>query len=283
MPFLGAHMSISGGLPRAFQRLEELKGEALQIFLSNQRRWALPALSREMRDEFLKAWHRAGRIFLAAHDSYLVNLASPDSCLWRKSIRSFARELRMAETLGIQFLVTHPGAHLGAGVQAGLRRFVQGLDAAMEEACCLQVRVLVETTAGQGTSLGATFEEIGWILANSRYGHRLGVCFDTCHVFASGQDLRDEAAYSATMEAFHSIVGLERIAWFHLNDSRGQLGSRLDRHAHIGQGNIGLQGFRNLLRDPRFQNHPMVLETPKGKDLQEDKRNLARLRLLLNA
>jgi len=274
-------MSISGGLPKAFQRLEKLKGEALQIFLFNQRRWALPVLTEESVREFGKAWERAGRIPLAAHDSYLINLASPEPSLWKRSLKSFASELMMAEALGIPFLVAHPGAHVGAGVQAGLRRFVEGLDAALEESATEGVRVLIETTSGQGTSLGAGFHEIGWILDRSRYGSRLGVCFDTCHVFASGWDLREEAGYALTMEAFQKEVGLERIAWFHLNDSKTQLGSRVDRHTHIGRGHIGLKGFKNLLGDPRFQNHPMIIETPKGKDLRQDKRNLGVLRSLL--
>lgn len=282
MPLLGAHMSISGGLHLAFQRLRKVKGEALQIFLSNQRRWTAPNLSEQAVEEFRRAWERAGWIPVAAHDSYLINLASPDPHLWMRSIQAFARELRRAEALGVSFLVAHPGAHLGTGPDKGLKRFVEGLDAAMEEACCERVRVLLETTAGQGTSLGGSFEEIGWILSHSHYGPRLGVCFDTCHVFASGWDLRSQAGYAATMEAFHRVVGLERIAWFHLNDSKMELGSRVDRHTHIGRGLIGLEGFKSLLMDPRFQNHPMTIETPKGKDLRQDKRNLAALRLLLS-
>lgn len=283
MPLLGAHMSISGGLPKAFERLRKLRGEALQIFLFNQRRWTIPALTEECLREFHEAWERTGRIPVAAHDSYLVNLATPEPSLWRKSLETFALELRMAEALGISSLVAHPGAHVGAGVEAGLRRFVEGLDAAMEESSTEGVRVLLETTSGQGTSLGASFQEIGWILDRSKYGSRLGVCFDTCHVFASGWDLRDEAGYALAMETFQREVGLERIAWFHLNDSKTQLGSRVDRHTHIGRGQIGLKGFRNLLKDPRFQNHPMIIETPKGKDFREDKRNLTALRSLLSA
>jgi deoxyribonuclease-4 len=276
-------MSVSGGLHKAFERLGRVKGQALQIFLLNQRRWVAPELTGQAVSEFRRAWERAGWIPVAAHDSYLINLASPDPALWVKSLQSLAAELRRARALGIPFLVVHPGAHVGAGAEAGLRRFVHGLDAAMEEASAEGVRVLVETTAGQGTALGGSFEEIGWILAHSRHGHRLGVCFDTCHVFASGWDLRTEDSYMTTMEALDRIVGLGRVAWFHLNDSKTELGSRVDRHAHIGQGRIGLGGFKALLRDPRFQDHPMVLETPKGPDLREDKRNLARLRCLLTA
>lgn len=283
MPLLGAHMSIAGGLHRAFERLEKVKGEALQIFLFNQRRWLLPPLTQEAVAGFRAAWAISGQIPVAAHDSYLFNLASPDPALWRRSIEGLAEELRRAEILGIPVLVAHPGSHVGAGSMAGLERFVQGLDRAIEEAGCTGVRVLIETTAGQGSSLGGSFEEIRFVLERSRHSAGLGVCFDTCHVFAAGYDLRDEETYMATMELFHRTVGLERIAWFHLNDSQGGLGSRLDRHAHIGKGAIGKEGFRALLNDSRFLNHPMVLETPKGYDLREDRRNLRVLRSLLNA
>ncbi|MEJ5376891.1 MAG: deoxyribonuclease IV [bacterium] len=283
MALLGAHVSISGGLSKAFQRLERLNGKAMQIFLFNQRQWSLPALSEKSLEDFRQAWEKAGHIPVAVHDRYLVNLASWEQGLWRRSIKALVLEIQMAQALGIEFLVAHPGFHVGKGVEAGLRRFVKGLDAALEEADPGQVQVLIETTSGQGSSLGSTFEEIAWILARSRYGSRLGVCFDTCHVFASGWDLRDEESYAATMEAFQGTVGLERIAWFHLNDSAAPLGSRLDRHAHIGLGHIGLEGFRALLGDARFRNHPMVIETPKGKDLQEDQMNLTTLRSFLSA
>lgn len=283
MPLLGAHMSIAGGLHKAFERLGRLRGQALQVFLFNQRRWGIPPLSAEAIQSFRMAWRASGEIAVAAHNSYLINLASQEAALWRRSIQGFAEELRRAEALGIPFLVTHPGAHVGAGPKAGLKRFVQGLDAAMTEAACSGVRVLIETTAGQGSSLGGSFQEIAWILEHSDYGSGLGVCFDTCHVFAAGYDLRGSENYEATMELFHTTIGLERIAWFHLNDSRGDLGSRVDRHAHIGKGRIGREGFRALLRDPRFRGHPMVLETPKGKDLREDRRNLRVLRRLLSA
>ena len=283
MPLLGAHMSIAGGLHLAFVRLREVRGEALQIFLRNERRWHTPPLAPEAVATFRRAHEQSGRLPLAAHDSYLINLAAPDPAVRDRSIDAFAGELRRGETLGISFLITHPGSHLRQGVEAGLERFVQGMDRAIAVSSTSSISILIETTAGQGTNLGATFEEIAFILDRSRYGHLLGVCFDTCHCFAAGYDLRTPESYEETMRRFHNVIGLERLKYFHLNDSKGELGSRLDRHEHIGKGKIGLAGFELLLKDARFRDHPMVLETPKGKDLKEDKKNLKVLRSLLVA
>jgi len=283
MPRLGAHMSIAGGLHQAFERLRKVRGEALQIFLFNQRQWRVPELTQDQVSRFLRAWEEGGFVPVAAHDSYLINLASPDDELRNRSIDSFAEELRRCKLLGIRYLVAHPGAHCGMGREAGIERFVLGLDKAMEMAEGEGVRVLIETTAGQGTSLGGSLEEISAILQGSRFGELLGVCIDTCHLFAAGFDLGKRDGYNATIDALQETIGLHRILWFHLNDSKGELGSRIDRHAHIGKGKMGLEAFRHLLNDPRFKDHPMVLETPKGKDLKEDRRNLRVLRSLLNA
>jgi deoxyribonuclease-4 len=283
MPRLGAHMSIAGGLHQAFERLRKVRGEALQIFLFNQRQWRVPELTQDQVSRFLRAWEEGGFVPVAAHDSYLINLASPDDELRNRSIEAFAEELRRCKLLGIRYLVAHPGAHCGMGREAGIERFVLGLDKAMEMAEGEGVRVLIETTAGQGTSLGGSLEEISAILQGSRFGELLGVCIDTCHLFAAGFDLGKRDGYNATIDALQETIGLHRILWFHLNDSKGELGSRIDRHAHIGKGKMGLEAFRHLLNDPRFKDHPMVLETPKGKDLKEDRRNLRVLRSLLNA
>jgi len=283
MPRLGAHMSIAGGLHQAFERLRKVRGEALQIFLFNQRQWRVPELTQDQVSRFLSAWEEGGFVPVAAHDSYLINLASPDDELRNRSIEAFAEELRRCKLLGIRYLVAHPGAHCGMGREAGIERFVLGLDKAMEMAEGEGVRVLIETTAGQGTSLGGSLEEISAILQGSRFGELLGVCIDTCHLFAAGFDLGKRDGYNATIDALQETIGLHRILWFHLNDSKGELGSRIDRHAHIGKGKMGLEAFRHLLNDPRFKDHPMVLETPKGKDLKEDRRNLRVLRSLLNA
>jgi deoxyribonuclease-4 len=274
-------MSIAGGLDLAFARIREVKGEALQIFLRNERRWQTPPLAPDAVARFRRAHEESGHLPLAAHDSYLINLAAPDPAVRDRSIDAFTEELRRGEMLGISFLISHPGSHLGHGVEPGLERFVQGLDRAVAASSTSRIAVLIETTAGQGTNLGSTFEEIAFILGRARYGHRLGVCLDTCHCFAAGYDLRTPEAYEETMRRFHDVVGLERLKYFHLNDSTGDLGSRLDRHEHIGKGEIGLAGFELLLKDARFRDHPMVLETPKGKDLKEDKKNLKVLRSLL--
>ena len=281
MPLLGAHMSIAGGLHLAFTRIRKVKGEALQIFLSNQRQWKSPPLTSEMIEVFRLEWEKNQRIVVAAHDSYLINLAAPDQTTVEQSVSAFTDELVRAAALEIPFLITHPGSHRGLGVEAGLKRFVRNLDSAITLSRTSTVSILIETTAGQGTNLGSQFEEIAFILSESQYGDRLGVCFDTSHAFAAGYDLRTPETYEETLSLFDRVVGLQRLKFFHLNDSKRPLASRVDRHEHIGKGEIGLEGFRLLLNDPRFQNHPMVLETPKGKDLKEDKANLKTLRSLI--
>jgi deoxyribonuclease-4 len=281
VPLLGAHMSIAGGLHLAFTRIRRVKGEALQIFLSNQRQWKSPPLTSEMIEDFRLEWEKNQRIVVAAHDSYLINLAAPDQTTVEQSVNAFADELVRAAALEIPFLITHPGSHRGQGVEAGLRRFVRNLDSAITLSGTVSVSILLETTAGQGTNLGSQFEEIALILSDSQYGDRLGVCFDTSHVFAAGYDLRTPETYEETLSLFDRLVGLQRLKFFHLNDSKRPLASRVDRHEHIGKGEMGLKPFRLLLNDPRFQKHPMVLETPKGKDLKEDKANLRILRSLI--
>ena len=280
MPLLGAHMSIAGGLHLAFARIREVQGEALQIFLSNQRQWQTVPLTSEMVEDFRQQWKENGYMPVAAHDSYLINLAAPDLTTLERSVAAFAEELERAATLGIPFLITHPGSHRGVGVEAGLERFVENMDRAITRSKTSTVMVLIENTAGQGTNLGSTFEEISFIISESQYGEALGVCFDTSHAFAAGYDIRTRVTYENTLSKFDQIIGLEKLKFFHINDSKRPLGSRVDRHEHIGKGQIGLAGFRLLLNDPRFQQHPMVLETPKGKELKEDKKNLKVLRSL---
>ncbi len=281
MPLLGAHMSIAGGLHLAFARIQEVQGEALQIFTSNQRQWRTIPLTPEMVADFQQHWEKNGHMPVAAHDSYLINLAAPDSDQLERSVGAFADELQRAAKLGIPFLITHPGSHLGQGLDVGLERFVGNLDRAITRSKVSEVKVLLETTAGQGTNLGSSFEQIACILSQSTYGDGLGVCLDTAHAFAAGYDMRTLETYEETFSRFDRIIGLERLEFFHINDSKRPLGSRVDRHEHIGKGEIGLSAFRLLLNDPRFQQHPMVLETPKGKDLKEDKENLRVLRSLI--
>lgn len=282
MPLLGAHMSIAGGHALAFERLAQVGGEALQIFVKNQRQWRTAPLKKEAIAAFRAAWQDHNRLPVAVHDSYLINLAAPDPELAARSVVALADELTRAGLLGIPYLIMHPGAHGGDAVEAGLARFTANLDLALAEAGpANEVMVLLETTAGQGTGLGSRFEELAAVIQASRFTDRLGVCLDTCHLFAAGYDIRTPATYAATFAEFDRVVGLERLHFFHLNDAKKELGSRVDRHEHIGRGKIGREGFRLLLNDPRFAAHPMVLETPKSKDLHEDKANLAVLRGLL--
>jgi deoxyribonuclease-4 len=274
-------MSIAGGLPLAFTRIRKVRGKALQIFTRNQLQWHTPSLTPEMVMRFRKEWQKSGHMPVAAHDSYLINLASPDPTVLNKSVAAFAEEIRRCDTLSIPFLITHPGSHLGQGIEKGLQLFVRNLDRAISRSTTTRVTILIETTAGQGTNLGSSFEEIAFILQQSNHGNRLGLCFDTSHAFAAGYDIRTPEVYRETFSRLDRLIGLERLKFFHLNDSRGPLGCKVDRHEHIGKGEIGLAGFRLLLNDQHFQHHPMVLETPKGKDLREDKRNLRLLRSLI--
>lgn len=281
MPRLGAHESVSGGLHLAFERIHSVGGKALQIFTRNQRQWHPTELTSAEIEAFQGEWRNCNDMEVASHGSYLVNLASGKKELQQKSISAFILELERCEQLGIEKAVLHPGSHGGDGIETGIARFVQGLDSVLTQAHSATT-VLIETTAGQGTGLGSRFEEIGAILSQSQYHERLGVCIDTCHIFAAGYDIRSIAAYTHTMNEFDRIIGLDKIGFFHLNDSKKDLGSRVDRHAHIGEGYIGIEGFRNLLNDERFARHSMTLETPKDKDLEDDRKNLEKLNGLIN-
>jgi deoxyribonuclease-4 len=283
MPLLGAHMSIEGGLHKAFERISTVRGESLQIFSKNQRQWKSPALEDDEITLFRKAWKQWGKGPVAVHDSYLINLANPDTTKANRAVAAFADEISRAGLLSIPYLIMHPGSHVGAGLEKGLAQLTTNLDRAFKLAAeASSVMVLLETTAGQGTGIGSSFEELARVIARSEFSGRLGVCLDTCHVFAAGYDISTGKGYRKTLADFDAKIGLERLKFFHLNDSKKELGSRVDRHTHIGKGKIGLEGFRLLLNDPRFAHHPMVLETPKKRDLQEDIRNLALLRSLLS-
>ena len=282
MPLLGAHMSIEGGLHKAFERISLVKGRSLQIFSKNQRQWRAPALHVSEIEQFSKARQQWGQGPVAIHDSYLINLANPDTIKANRAVNAFAAEIIRAGQLDIPYLIMHPGSHVGVGCEKGLAQLTANLDRAFKQADrATSVMVLLETTAGQGTGLGASFEELAHVITHSKYSERLGVCFDTCHAFAAGYDISTKAGYKKTFADFESIIGLNRLKFFHLNDSKKELGSKVDRHAHIGKGEIGLEGFRLLMNDPRFIHHPMVLETPKEKNLKEDIENLKLLRSLI--
>ena len=283
MPLLGAHQSIAGGLHLAVDRIDQVGGEALQIFTANQRQWRVPPLTEKSVALFLEQARARSSMPVASHASYLINLAASQEEKARQAVAAFVEELRRCQRLGIRFVVIHPGSHGGSGVEAGLAMVARHLDQALAEARVPDtvLKVLLETTAGQGTSLGSTFAELGWLLQQSRYPGHLGICVDTCHVFAAGYDLTTASAYTQTLQQLEQDVGCQQICWFHLNDSQKGCGSKVDRHEHIGQGAIGLEGFRLLVNDSRFAKHPMTLETPKGENLHEDAINLQRLRSLM--
>jgi deoxyribonuclease-4 len=280
MPLLGAHESVGGGLHLAFARIGQVGGEVLQIFTRNQRQWQPAELKGPEIDLFRAAHEQSGMMPVFSHASYLVNLATAQGELRDKSITNLVLELQRCAALGVSTVVLHPGCHGGDGVEAGLDRFVENLDRVFA-ASNTGVRILVETTAGQGTGLGRSFEELAFILDRSEYKQLLGVCIDTCHIFTAGYELRMAEGYAATIAALDRTVGLGKVQLVHLNDSKKELGSRVDRHEHIGKGVIGLTGFRNLLSDSRFAGLPMVIETPKGEDLAADRENLQTLRALI--
>jgi len=274
-------MSIAGGMPQAIARARSVEATALQVFVKSANQWA----ARPFAAGEVEAYRRAAldadlARHTIAHASYLINLASPADALWEKSIASFALELSRCRELSIPWLVVHPGSHVGSGVERGLARVAAALDRVLAEVP-EGVGVLLEITAGQGAHLGSRFEELAEMLRVTKRSDRVGVCFDTCHALAAGYEFRDPASYASMMKAFDSAVGLDRLLGFHLNDSKGALGSRVDRHEHIGRGQVGLEGFRPILTDPRFADVPMVLETDKGDDLAEDRVNLGALRSLV--
>jgi len=279
---LGAHMSIAGGVERAIQRGHSIGCETIQIFVANPNRWKGKALAQENIDRFRAAQLETGISPIVAHDKYLINLGSPKAGLWNKSREAFRDELERCEQLRLPYLVMHPGAHMGAGEEAGLKRVANALDLLRGQTAGFHVQVLLETTAGQGTNLGYRFEHLAQIIGLVQDPSWLGVCLDTCHVFAAGYELRTRDGYEETWQQFDEILGLSLLKFVHLNDSKGCLGCRLDRHEQIGQGELGVEPFRFLLNDPRIRHLPMVLETPKGPKMEEDVENLALLRSLIN-
>lgn len=281
MPRFGAHMSISGGVSKSFARGESVGLEAMQIFAKNERQWTAKPIPAEEAAAFRAEQERTGIHPVVVHDSYLINLAAPADELREKSIAAFADELERCAQLNIPYLVTHPGAHTGIGEEAGLARVADAINRLLAEGVGGSTMILLETTAGQGTALGYRFEHLARLFELIPHHDRLGVCVDTCHIFAAGYDIRDEASYHATFAELDRLVGLERVKCFHLNDSQKDVGSRVDRHAHIGQGCIGVEAFRMLVNDPRFVDLPMIIETPKGEDMAEDRMNLALLRSLV--
>ncbi|KUK13377.1 MAG: deoxyribonuclease [bacterium] len=271
-------MSISGGIWKAIERGEALKCEAIQIFTKNQLQWfgkKLTALDVEM---FYSEWKKSNIKKIVAHTSYLINLASPDRVNYEKSITALIEEVKRCDELGIPYLVMHPGSHKGKGERWGIRRIADALKIVLEDTSGTSTRILLETTSGQGNNIGHRLDHLAEIMSLVGKEDRLGVCIDTAHIFASGYDISTEHGYRNTMKYFNRIIGVSFLFAFHLNDSASPLGSKLDRHAHIGKGFIGEKAFSLILNDENFKGIPMILETPKEGNW--DTINLATLRKL---
>ncbi len=284
MPLFGSHLSIAGGYYKAAVKAAELGFDTVQIFTKNNNRWEGKELTDEDCRRFREAVAEGGLVLPCSHDSYLINLASPKQELWNKSVDALTIELERAEALGLEGVVMHPGSFVDDTEQGGLKRIVRGIDEIHRRISGIHCKLWLETTAGQGTNLGHRFEHLAQILEDVKEADRLGVCVDTCHIFAAGYPLVSKEDYNATFEEFDELIGLEKICSFHLNDSKKPLGSRVDRHEHIGEGELGLEPFRHLVNDPRFDQLPMYLETKKEKrgDVEMDSVNLSVLKSLID-
>ena len=269
-PLLGAHMSIAGGYYKAVDLARIAGCDVVQLFTKNNNQWRAKPISDAEAAQFREMLAERNVIHPLSHASYLINLASPDPLLWQKSVDGMIVELQRAEQLGIPFVVVHPGASVAASEAEGIANVVRALDEIHQRTSQLAAIPLLENTAGQGSCLGCGFEQLAAILAEVKESSRVGVCFDTCHAFAAGYPLGTAAEFDATWQAFDRTVGIDRIKAIHLNDSKRELGSRVDRHEHIGRGQLGVEPFRLLLNDERFRRVPMYLETPKGQHEGED-------------
>lgn len=283
MPLFGSHLSIAGGYYKAVDTAAALGMQTVQLFTKNNNQWKGKLLADDDVRLFREAVERTGIRRPCAHNSYLINVASPDDVLWQKSIDALVDELQRAEALGLDGVVMHPGAFVGSSEEAGQRRIVTALDEVHTRTVGTRCQLWLETTAGQGTCLGHRFEQIGFVLREVRDSERLGVCVDSCHIVAAGYPLQTPAEYAATMAEFDKAIGVKRVRAWHLNDSKKPLGSRVDRHEHIGEGFLGLEPFRHIVNDPRFADIPMYLETEKGErdGEQLDAINLRTLKSLL--
>jgi deoxyribonuclease-4 len=280
-PLLGAHMSIAGGVGNAFIQGKKVNCDAIQIFTKSSRQWASKPYTKEEIELFHVNRKETGIGAVVAHDSYLLNMGSPDTALRTRSVAAFIDELERCEVLGVSNLIAHPGAHVGAGELDGIKTIAKSLDEVHKACPGYRAKVTLEITAGQGSNLGYRFEQIANMIDATKESDRLRVCFDTEHAFAAGYDLRTREGYERTFVEFDEIIGLELLAAFHLNDSKKEFNSRVDRHEHIGKGFLGVEAFRMLMNDRRFWGLPMCLETEKGPDLKEDRENLELLRSLI--
>ncbi len=273
-------MSISGGVDKAIDRGQEVGCETIQVFVRTPRQWKMREFSPEEVEDFKRKREETGINPVFAHDTYLINLGSPDEELWKRSMAVFEDELARCDALGLPFLVVHPGSHVGQGEEAGLERIAEALSLVLAKKPGYRAQILLEITAGQGDTLGYSFQQLARLMDLTEGGEALGICFDTCHAFVAGYEIRTPEGYEATFHELNELIGLERLKAFHLNDAKGDLGSRLDRHQHIGKGHLGVEPFRMLLNDERFRELPMILETPKGPKMEEDRENLRVLRSL---
>ena len=276
---IGAHMSTKGGLHTAFERAAEVNATAIALFAKNSNQWKGKTLTDDDLALFASKRHLQP---VLTHASYLINLATTNPEFHRKSIDAMIDELDRAERLGLHAVVLHPGAHMGAGAPTALEQIARSLDRIHAAIPQHKVVTLLETAAGQGSCVGCTFEELGTIVKLVDDKSRVGICIDTCHIFAAGYDIRSRDGYERMVDEVIEHVGIENVGAFHINDSKKPLGSRVDRHEHIGEGQIGLDAFRFLLNDARFTRIPKLLETPKPIEHESDRKNLAVLRSLLN-
>lgn len=278
---LGAHCSIEGGLHTAFDKGELIKATAIQIFTQNARQWHSSIITPNQIEIYKLRKLKSKVKIVIAHDSYLINLCSKDINVQKKSTIAFKGEIERCNALDITLLVFHPGSHLGIGEEEGLIKIAQTLNKIHKETDGLKVISVLETTAGQGTNLGYKFEHLKKIIDMIYDKKRIGVCIDSCHIFAAGYEIRDKKSYNSTIKKFDDIIGLKYLKVIHLNDSKSDFGSKVDRHEHIGKGKIGKEAFSFFMNDKRFEKIPKIIETPKSKDLHEDIENLKLLRKLI--
>ena len=277
----GAHESISGGVFNAITRGRDATCDAVQIFNKSNNQWRAKKLTSDEIDQFFAAIEETGVTVACSHSSYLINLGSPDDALQTKSRNSLREETERCNLLKLPHLVFHPGSHIGTGEEPGMDRIAQNINHVLENVPGNKVTLCLETTAGQGSNLGYTFEQIAYMIDRIEDKDHVGVCLDTCHIFAAGYPITDPDDYKKTIKQFDDIIGLDNLKIMHTNDSKMEFGSKKDRHEHIGEGHIGIEAFRNFVNDERFKNIPFILETPKEKDLAEDVKNLKKLRSLV--
>ena len=278
---LGAHTSTAGGVSKSIERAEKLGFTAIQIFTKNNNRWFQKPFDQKEIDKFKTNLKNSSIKFVVSHDSYLINLCAKDKSILKKSRDAFLDELTRCEQLGIPYLNFHPGSHVGAGEKDGIKLIAESLNIVHDKTKNFKVNSMLEATAGAGTAIGYRFEQLREIIDLVDDKERMSVCIDTAHIFAAGYDIKNSKNYKNVIKEFDNIIELERLKCFHMNDSKKELGSRRDRHEHIGKGFIGKEGFSNIMNDKRLKKIPKILETPKGKEMKEDIKNIKTLLSLI--